>query len=151
MAERHSYQEAIDILGVAPYTFRQLLDDYCDLVFSEEERASGELTAEQLETLKKIIQLRGEGKAKDKIREFLSESRTDEPQEGKESFLVEKMEQLARELRRSEDRRVEDRDKLLTALMRTQQEIQHLRYELSRQTSRKERKKKGLFSRLFGP
>jgi len=151
MAEKYTYQEAIEILGVAPYTFRQLLEDYWDLVFSEAERASGQLTPEQLETLRKIIQWRGEGKPKDEIRRNLEKgpdgSLTEKPTE---ALLLEKLDLLSRELKRSENQRIEDRDRLLTALMRTQQEIQHLRYELSRQASRKDRKRKGLWSRLFG-
>lgn len=59
------------------------------------------------------------------------------------------LEHLAKALNRSEERRARDRDRLLTALMRTQQEIQQLRYELVGQRSRRQRKK-GLLVRLLG-
>ena len=65
------------------------------------------------------------------------------------SELLNGLERLSNELERSEEKRVEDRDRLLTALMRTQQEIQHLRFELVSQASRRARKKKGFFARLF--
>ncbi len=64
--------------------------------------------------------------------------------------LVKRVETLAGELAKSEERRAEDRDRLLTALMRNQQEIQHLRFELVTHHSRKERKKRGFWARLFG-
>lgn len=64
--------------------------------------------------------------------------------------LLRQIESLTHELSRSEEKRSEDRDRLLTALMRTQQEIQHLRFELVAHCSRKDRKKSGLWSKLFG-
>lgn len=63
--------------------------------------------------------------------------------------LMAHLDHLARALNRSEERRARDRDRLLTALMRTQQEIQQLRYELIGQRSRRQRKR-GFLVRLLG-
>lgn len=64
--------------------------------------------------------------------------------------LTAELESFAKELRRSEERRAEDRDKLLTALMRTHQEIQQLKYEISLARSRRDRKQRGLLRWLLG-
>lgn len=63
--------------------------------------------------------------------------------------LAAHLEHLAKALNRSEERRARDRDRLMTALMRTQQEIQQLRYELIGQRSRRQRKR-GFLVRLLG-
>lgn len=49
--------------------------------------------------------------------------------------------QLVSDLQRSEIRRTEERDRFVTALMRTRQEIQHLRYELAAAIPRRQRKR----------
>lgn len=69
---------------------------------------------------------------------------------GAEADWAEKIARLEAELARSEERRIEDRDRILTALARAQQEIQHLRFELAAGGSRKDRRKRGFWSRLFG-
>lgn len=48
------------------------------------------------------------------------------------------------ELARQAELRLEDRDRQLTAALRLQQEIQHLRYELVTLTSRRDRKRRGI-------
>ena len=63
--------------------------------------------------------------------------------------LLKKIEELKGQLARSEERRTEDRDRLVTLIMRTQMEIQHLRYELAASQSRRERHR-GFWRRLFG-
>ncbi|HHY39053.1 MAG TPA: hypothetical protein GX507_09035 [Clostridia bacterium] len=69
--------------------------------------------------------------------------------DGTQNDLIAHLEHLARALNRSEERRARDRDRLMTALMRTQQEIQQLRYELVGQRSRRQRKR-GFLVRLLG-
>jgi hypothetical protein len=65
------------------------------------------------------------------------------------AFLVE-IAELKDEIRRMDERRREERDKLLTVLMRTQHELQSLRYEVGASLSRRDRKKKrGFWAWLF--
>ncbi len=63
--------------------------------------------------------------------------------------LQEKLQELNTKLAKSEERRTEDRDRLVTLIMRTQMEIQHLRYELAASQSRRDRHR-GFWRRLFG-
>lgn len=59
-----------------------------------------------------------------------------------EASLLAELASLREELLKMDERRREERDKLLTALMRTQHELQSLRYEVGASLSRRERKKK---------
>lgn len=63
--------------------------------------------------------------------------------------LLNKLERLTHELSQSEQRRVDDRDRLLTVLMRTQVEIQQLRHEMAAQASRRDRKQPSWVARWF--
>ncbi|MHB9057856.1 MAG: hypothetical protein ACYC53_03490 [Bacillota bacterium] len=62
--------------------------------------------------------------------------------------LLGRVSDLVRQLEEMEERQREDRDRLLNALLRTQQEVQALRYEVTSQKSRRERKK-GFWARLW--
>jgi len=64
--------------------------------------------------------------------------------------LIEKIDRLADALARAEEKQSEDRDRLLTALMRTHQEVRQLRFELAAQGSRKDRKRRSFLARLLG-
>ena len=167
--------EACESLQIPPRTFRQLMADFAGLV--EGPRPSGEgnlqeISEASVERLRRILELRARGFANEKIREELFPEAAPpveavaevavagspaEPAVAaggrdplhRQAELLQGLERLSNELERSEEKRVEDRDRLLTALMRTQQEIQHLRFELVSQASRRERKKKGFFARLF--
>lgn len=66
---------------------------------------------------------------------------------GADGSLLAQVNRLQDAIARQEARRAEDRDRLLTALMRTNQELQHLRFELTSR-SRKERRR-GFWTRLF--
>jgi len=68
----------------------------------------------------------------------------DQGQEGWAAHLG----RLVSDLQRSESRRVEDRDRFVTALMRTRQEIQHLRYELAAAIPRRQRRRGSFLSWL---
>lgn len=63
--------------------------------------------------------------------------------------LLERLQELNAKLAKSEERRTEDRDRLVTLIMRTQMEIQHLRYELAASQSRRDRHR-SFWRRLFG-
>jgi len=65
----------------------------------------------------------------------------DEPPAAKATFL-DQIGALREELQTMDGHRREERDKLLTALMRTQHELQSLRYEVGVSLSRRDRKRK---------
>lgn len=65
------------------------------------------------------------------------------------SDLLEKLERLTHELSQSEKRRVDDRDRLLTVLLKTQVEIQQLRQQMAAQVSRRDRKQQSWVARWF--
>ena len=62
-----------------------------------------------------------------------------------ELALIREIAALREELHRMDQSRQEERDRLITALMRTQHELQSLRYELGVSLSRRERKRKKSF------
>ncbi len=67
-----------------------------------------------------------------------------------ERVLIEEIASLRKELKQMDERRKEERDKLMTALMRTQHELQSLRYEVGVSLTRRDRKKKkGFWAWLF--
>lgn len=139
-------------LGITPYILRRLLDDYEDilppLVEVGTERRMSPLV---LDMLAAIVRWRGEGLGHDEIvrRVRAGGAAPDDDADGQAvDRLVGELGRMHQELQRSEARRAEDRDRLLTALMRNSQELQHLRYEMAAGKSRKERRK-GFWSRLF--
>ncbi len=75
---------------------------------------------------------------------------TGQPVTVAEKGLLAEIAALREELRKMDEHRREERDKLLTALMRTQHELQSLRYEVGVSLSRRDRKKKrGFWAWLF--
>ncbi|HVB09861.1 MAG TPA: hypothetical protein VNM16_05770 [Bacillota bacterium] len=133
------------LLGLSPYALRSLLDEFADVV-PVDGRVPGQpgLLPDDVERLRQIAGGHAQGLAHDEIRRRL-ELGADAPPMA--DALLDRMEQLQAELAQSERRRVEDRDRLLLALVRTQQEIQHLRYEM---TGTRRSKRKGFWARLFG-
>ncbi|MCL5045969.1 MAG: hypothetical protein M1598_04130 [Actinobacteria bacterium] len=162
MAEQQSYSpgEACEQLGITPRSFRQIMVEFAEVLEGpSDDDASGQISGSTLRKLELIARLRNEGRDSGEIIEQVKSLGSEEENPSanheeellrKQGVLLERLDQLTRELSRSEERRVEDRDRMLTALMRTQQEIQHLRYELAAQTSRRARKPKGFLQRLFG-
>ena len=148
--------EACEALGLPPSTFRQIIAEFNDLLEEPEEAGDVVVTISpaNLERLRAISQWRNEGVPAGEIRQRLAgagaEAAATAELANAEQLLLKQLESVRRALERSEERRVEDRDRMLTAMMRTQQEIQHLRYSIVANSSRRDRKKKGLFGRLFG-
>ncbi len=67
-----------------------------------------------------------------------------------EEALLAEMAALRSEMQKLSEQRREERDRLLTALMRTQHELQSLRYEVGVSLSRRDRKRKrGFWAWLF--
>ena len=153
--EALTFAEGCARLGVTPYILRRLMDDYEDtlppLVEVGTERR---LPPPALDILARIVRWRGEGLGREeilrRIRAGEAEPTADDDVQGQAvDRLVGELGRLHQELQRSEARRAEDRDRLLTTLMRTNQELQQLRYEMAAAKSRKERRK-GFWARLFG-
>lgn len=147
--------EVCEAVGVPPSTFRQIVAEFEDLLEDDQsdEGDVATLSEATVERLRAIVQWRNQGVPAEEIRARLQGAQVaaaaSEPSTS-EMLLLRQLEQLGRALQRSEEQRIEDRDRMLTAMMRTQQEIQQLRYALAAQSSRRDRKKKGLFRRLFG-
>lgn len=141
--------EALRLLRIGPRLFRQLSEEY------REELGPyplGGITLGQLEILKRIIRLRADGRGRPEIKATIRPEEAFLPASRKlpEGQDPDKMiGSLMDELQKAEERRAEDRDRLLTALIRTQQEIAHLRQELAATKSRRDRKKGNFISRLF--
>lgn len=171
--------EACERLGIAPKVFRQLITDFGDLIEPLRPSTDGlgqEISEGALGLLRQAWEGRNQGQSVQEIRGLITERPypasfparevaagvegsassavcevgDSKPENGLYESLVKRIEELTEDLAKSEEHRAEDRDRMLTALMRTQQEIQHLRFELVTQQSRKERKNKGFWTRLFG-
>ncbi|NPV71466.1 MAG: hypothetical protein HPY55_12605 [Firmicutes bacterium] len=106
---------------------------------------TGGLPASLVPVIRRIVALRNDGASDEEVRRLM----TDNPEASPEERLESKLDRLTRDLELSEKRRAEDRDRLLTALMRTHQEVRQLRTELITHASRRTRRKSFL-GRLFG-
>ncbi|MCR4398738.1 MAG: hypothetical protein NUV93_07230 [Firmicutes bacterium] len=123
-------------------TWRELLDGD-----AESEGTPG-LPRESLQKIEKIVRMRADGIPDAEIRRILLDAEASAS--SAEERLALNLDRLAREIELTEKRRAEDRDRLLTALMRTHQEVRQLRNELAAQSSRRARKKRSILSRLLG-
>lgn len=179
-AGSYTFAEVCSLLNLSPYTLRGLLADYGDVLGAgagdREELPVGQrrLSEWSFRLLKEAVALRNAGMGREEIRDrlrALAEAaaglavvpgyrgpgtsgalvRYVDRATARDLLLIEKIEQLSEQLARSEQKRLEDRDRLLMALLRTQQEIQQLRYELAARGTRRDRKRRGLLARLFGP
>ncbi|MEW6082050.1 MAG: hypothetical protein AB1576_09815 [Bacillota bacterium] len=167
-ARRHvSLGEACERLGLGPKTFRNMVDEYREVLGLSAEEDQG-LPEERVETLERIVEWRSSGLGPEEIGRLLEEtmpsqapprsSQTSErllarvPSHREralmEQSLPERLERLVKAIGQSESKRLEDRDLMLTAMMRIQQEVRMLRYELRGGTRRERRR--GFWSRLFG-
>jgi len=178
-AASYTFAEACSLLNLSPYTLRGLLAEYGDILGvagpDQDDVPSGKrrLTDWAFRMLKEAVALRNAGLSRDEIRDrlqALAEAaaglavvpgyqgagasgrlvRYVDRATARDLLLIEKIERLSEQLARSEQKRLEDRDRLLMALLRTQQEVQQLRYELVARGTRRERKRRSIWSRLFG-
>ncbi len=146
------FARACELLGLTPHVLRRLLDDFEDVL--PPVRADGGergLAPGAMPILAAIAGWRAAGMAHEEVHHRAQMMATQGGAPAAESGSERLVAEIARvhaELLRSEQQRGEDRDRLLTALMRTQQELASLRLELtSRQRSDRRR---GFFARLFG-
>jgi len=145
--------QACAVVGVSPYVLRRLLEEFADLLPSPiavagERRLNGAVMG----VLGQLVRWRGEGLSPQEIRVRLGDLQaTSSSAEGAPSAPAEPLrlalDALREELQRTEHRQAEDRDRLLTLLMRTNQELQQLRHELAMRPRRDRRR--GLWDRLF--
>lgn len=159
-------QEVCRRLMMPPHVLRSLCDEYADFISLHRQDGKTYLDVLGFSRLQLISFWRNEGMSADEIRRRLSETAHQgqreaagappSPPEGQArpqapagvgsppaESLEAAISRLNELLAETERKRVEDRDRLLTALMRTQQEIQQLRHELSSRQVRKE-KRRGL-------
>ncbi len=163
LATRISAQEACRRLMMPPHVLRSLCDEYADFISLHRQDGKTYLDVLGFSRLQLISFWRNEGISADEIRRRLCETahhpqrdavkaEADAPAAqpdltsaaGSGGSLEAAIARLNELLAETERKRMEDRDRLLTALMRTQQEIQQLRHELSARQVRKE-KRRGLF------
>jgi hypothetical protein len=159
--EGYSFSEVCEILGTRPAELRRVLRDfgreigYSD---SEPEASSRFLAPEALERARRVLAFKAGGMDYGQIVERLMLDRSGplEPSSGSTSeggayeVLLSKIEHLEKEVATSEQRRVEERDKTLTTLARTQQEVQRLKNEVAIGRSRAAKRRKSFWERLFG-
>lgn len=141
-------EEACRELGVSPRTFRTLWQEYAS--YLGQQRVPRELDSRQYGLLRVAQRLRAEGRTAEEIGAVLSAAHPAqlEQAQAQEQTLLQRLDEIAQRLSESEERRTEDRDRLLMALVRTQQEIGHLRGELASVTPRRARRE--WWARLFG-
>lgn len=150
-------------LGIRPRAFRMYLDRYSDLLPVCEVGEERALTGYSVSLLERIHRRTQEGFSEEEIRselaretEPVTEDDTDDDRgdpagsraREAEEQLMEVLHDLQARLERSEEKRVEDRDKLMMMLMRTQRELQQMRYELAR-TPRRQRHR-SFWDRILG-
>lgn len=138
-----SKAEAIKALQIDSRTFRSLLKEFGEQLGDD----AATLGSETLSKLKEILRWRSEGMKAVEISARLAGQEVAPTASG--GVVLERLEVITSELEKSEKHRLEDRDRLLTAMMRTQQELTHLRYEMSSFASRKDRRR-SLWARVLG-
>lgn len=174
----YGFAEVCSLLNLSPYALRGMLHDYGDLLQLEAEDESIPIGKKRVSEwsfrlLREAAVLRSAGLSREEIRDRLRalgeaaaglalvpgyDQGGGTPQWGlryvdrataRDLLLIQKIEQLAEQLTRAEERRAEDRDRFLMAIMRTQQEVQQLRYELVAR-GRRQRKRRSWWERLLG-
>lgn len=148
-------EAACRILGVGPKNLRTLWHRYAALLGGD--KPPKRLTPKLLDILREIFELRAQGKSEAEIFASLAARTPDGAKAARETAAAqhiqgveERLEEIAQRLASNESRREHDHDRLVTSLMRTQQELNHLRYEVAASVPRKERHV-GFVSRVFGP
>ncbi|MFO8059856.1 MAG: phosphotransferase [Bacillota bacterium] len=142
-------------LGIGPKAFRAILSTYSDLLPVREVEEERGVASSCVQLLERIYRRTLEGHTEEEIRAELERERgraeTGAAAEVEASDADEEILELLREvlerLEQAEKRRVEDRDKLMMTLLRTQKEMQQVRYELAKTRGRR---RKGLWNRFRG-
>lgn len=151
--ETVGFARACEVLGLTPHVLRRLLDDFED-VLPPVRSDDGErgLAPSAMPVLAAIASWRADGMAHDEVHRraqaMVAQGTLVPAVDSGTERLVAEIARVHADLLRSEQRRGEDRDRMLTALMRTQQELASLRLELAARHRRE--RKHGFWSRWFG-
>jgi hypothetical protein len=135
-----SREEACRQLGMSPAAFRRLWREYAP--YLGHDKPPRELDHRLLGLMRVAHRLTGEGRPAHEIAAVLTAAVGAAPEVAvaEAPSVIERLDTIAQRLDQSEERRHEDRDRLLMALLRTQQEIGHLRGELAAVTPRRNRR-----------
>ncbi|MEW6243384.1 MAG: hypothetical protein AB1497_03800 [Bacillota bacterium] len=137
-----SLAEACSASGLHPRLVGEIVREYGqELGVSESEEGDLHLPEDSVPLLKSIHLWQAEGLGVEEIRQRLKAPGRP-PVEFQDNELYNRLLDLVTRLEKTEKQRAEDRDRLLTALIRTQQEVQQLRYQLVGMTTRADRKRK---------
>ena len=138
-------------MGIGPKAFRAILSVYSDLLPVVEVGEERGLEGSCVQLLERIHKRTLEGHTEDEIRSELelssgieeTSAAVDMPAVDAEGEVLEILRDLRQQLQRMEEKRAEDRDKLMMLLLRTQKEMQQVRYELAKTRGRR---RKGLWN-----
>lgn len=147
-ADRLTAEQACQQLNLSPATFRQLLREYRDVLPPPDPGDGRRFTRQELRRLATIARLRAEGAEPDAIRAVLlaggetdarvpPDAAADQPPVWRAA--LDRLDRLEESLRAADRRWREDRDRLVMLLLRVQQEVQGLRYELGARGGRRSR------------
>ncbi len=148
--ETVGFARACEVLGLTPHVLRRLLDDFEDVLPPVRAEDRG-LAPDAMPVLAAIAGWRAAGMAHEEVHrraQAMAAQGTPALADDATERLVAEVSRVHAELLRSEQQRGEDRDRMLTALMRTQQELASLRLELAARHRRE--RKRGFWSRWFG-
>ncbi|MBX6378604.1 MAG: hypothetical protein IRY95_08650 [Clostridia bacterium] len=141
-------REACQRARVPVRLFRQLSREFPDLFPVQLADGRKWLAPDVVERLRSVGRWREQGLDDGQVMARLRQGEEPTLADDAVSLLMDRLATLNVQIREGERRRAEDWDRLITLLMRTQQELQHLRYEVSARTPRR-RKRRGLLSFLF--
>jgi hypothetical protein len=147
-----SREEACRTLGITPSRLRALWSDFGPVLGGGE--LPRRLSPETVERLKVADRLLAQGRDRDQVLAVLAGGATwaEVASAREEEDLHALLADIRERLRENEQRRAQDHDRLLMTLVRTQQELSHLRYEVAASVPRRERRRRqGFWARLFGP
>lgn len=137
-------QQLCEEIGITIQIVRNLQAQFPEHVTLTERNGEKGFTPETAEILRQIVTARQRGWDDEQIRSMLTEHvavESDEDDVENVEKLLQKIDSLSLLLERQEKRQSEERDRLMMVLMRTQQEIQSLRYEVAATRSRRDRKR----------
>lgn len=138
MTERIDREQACRVLNTTPRVLRQLWTEYAPLLGGE--RLPRQFDREQVRRIGRLLAMRAQGVPQEEVAAALA---PEQPPGARAvaTELRERLDSIAHSLSHNEARRLAEHDRVVTALMRTQQELSHLRYELASATPRRERRR----------
>lgn len=138
MVERLGREQACRRLNTTPRALRAIWTRFAPVL--GEERLPRQLDERQMRLVARALEWTAAGRADEEVAAALAlEAEGAEPALALE--LRERLDSIVSTINRNEHRRAAEHDRVVTALMRTQQELSHLRYELAAATPRKERRR----------